>query len=73
MAHAEHGGASADFSPAFEPFRQLHHLLARTHEVVECRHRHESEADGEQHLIKVRLFVHAPVERRFHQRTQRRH
>ena len=43
----------------------------RADEVVDRGHRHEDEADREQHLVEVRLRVHRPVQRAFEQRAER--
>ena len=43
--------------------RQLDEHLLRAHHVVDRRHRHEDEADGEQHLVEMAAAVEMTIER----------
>src|SRR5215510_10141053 len=47
---------------------QLDVLLLRPHDVIDRRHRHEHEADGEQHLVEMRLGIDVNVEGALEQR-----
>jgi hypothetical protein len=51
---------------------QLHDLLRGADVVVHRGHRHEHQADGEQHLVQVRLVVQRPVQRALQHRAQQR-
>src|SRR5215475_234989 len=47
---------------------QLDVLLLRPHDVIDRRHRHEHQADGEQHLVEMRLGIDVNVEGALEQR-----
>jgi hypothetical protein len=70
--HAQLQRAAAELEALAQPVGQLHVLLAAAHGVVHRGHGHEGQADGEQHLVEVRLAVHGAVDRAFQQRAQQR-
>ena len=51
--------------------RDHHELLRRAHHVVDRRHRHEHEADREQHLLEMAPGVDVDIERALEQRADR--
>ena len=55
---------------ALQPARQLHEDLARSHDVIDRGDRHEHEADGEQHLVEMRLAVDMHIERALEDRIR---
>src|SRR5450631_3819668 len=52
-----------DIEPALQDARNSHEDLTRTHDVIDRGHRHEYEADGEQHLIEVGFLIDMHIER----------
>ena len=54
---------AADLEAALQELGQLDDLLLRADQPVDRRHRHEHQADGEQHVVEVRPLVHRPVQR----------
>ena len=63
---------AGDLELALQVARNLHEHLARAHDIVGRRDRHEDEADGEQHLVEVRLSIDMRIERALEQEADRR-
>ena len=57
---------------ALQVARNLHEHLAGAHDIVGRGDRHEDEADGEQHLVEVRLAVDMRIERALEQESDGR-
>ena len=57
---------------AAQPRRQRDELLLRPHGVVDRRHRHEDEADGEEHLVEMVAVVEPHVQRALQQDADER-
>ena len=55
-----------------QPRRQLDEHLRSAEHVVGGGHRHEHEADREEHLVEMRPGVHPAIERRLENRTEQR-
>ena len=62
---------AAEIDVAVEGLRHVHDLRARAHEIIDARHRHEDQADGEHDLFEMRLVVEAHVERAFEEGAER--
>ena len=65
-------GEVADLDIAFERFRHVDDLRARAHEIIDARHRHEDEADGEHDLFEMWLVVEMDIERALEKGAGRR-
>ena len=71
QAVAADADAEHDVLP-LQPARQLHEDLARSHDVVDRGDRHEHEADGEQHLVEMRLAIDMHIQRALEDQSDQR-
>ena len=75
--HDDHQPVAADADAeeidlALERRRKLDEDPRRSHDVVDRRHRHEDEADAEQHLVEMAAAVEVTVERALQHRADQR-